>query len=153
MKANRIDYTLLLVRLSIALVVAAHGTQKLFGWFGGFGFEGTMGFFTETIGLPYILAIGIILIESVGMIALALGALSRLISFGLITIMVGAIATVHLPNGFFMNWLGTQAGEGFEFHLLLISLSAVISIHGAGAFSIDEKFLRGKQTAQKTSLV
>ena len=153
MKANRIDYTLLFVRLSIALVVAAHGAQKLFGWFGGFGFEGTMGFFTHTIGLPYILALGIILIESVGMIALSLGAFSRFISSGLIAIMIGAIATVHLQNGFFMNWIGTQAGEGFEFHLLLISLSAVISINGAGAFSIDEQLLKRKHTAQKSSLV
>lgn len=153
MKANRIDYTLLLVRLSIAVVVAAHGTQKLFGWFGGFGFDGTMGFFTQTIGLPYILALGIIIIETLGMIALALGAFSRTISYGLIAIMIGAIVTVHLPNGFFMNWFGSQTGEGFEFHLLLISLSAVIAINGGGALSIDEQLLKKKQTVRNASLV
>jgi len=152
MKANRIDYTLLLVRLSIAITVAVHGTQKLFGWFGGFGFDGTMGFFTQTIGLPYVLALGIILIETVGMLALALGIFSRFMSYGVIAIMIGAIATVHLPNGFFMNWFGTQTGEGFEFHLLLICLSAVVSINGAGAFSIDNLLLKKKRIVGNASL-
>lgn len=153
MKANRIDYTLLLIRLSIAIVVAAHGTQKLFGWFGGFGFEGSIEFFTQTIGLPYILALGIIIIETLGMIALALGVFSRTISHGLIAIMIGAIVTVHLPNGFFMNWFGAQTGEGFEFHLVLICLSTIIAINGAGTLSIDEQLLKKKQTVRNTSLV
>jgi putative oxidoreductase len=137
MKTNRIDYTLLMVRLLLAVVVGAHGAQKLFGWFGGFGFEGTMGFFTETIGLPYVLALGIILAETVGMLALAFGAFSRFISISVIAIMIGAIATTHGQHGFFMNWFGAQGGEGFEFHLLIIGLSAVVSIHGAGTLSVD----------------
>jgi putative oxidoreductase len=153
MKAKRIDYTLLLVRLLLAFVMAAHGAQKLFGWFGGFGFEGTMGFFTQTIGLPYLLASGIILIESVGMIALSLGAFSRLLSSGVMAIMMGAIATTHGQHGFFMNWFGTQAGEGFEFHLLVIGLAAVISIHGAGAFSIDALLSKKKHAAEGTYFV
>lgn len=137
MKTNRIDYTLLVVRLFVAMVVAAHGAQKLLGWFGGYGFDGTIGFFTEVIGLPYIIALGIILLESAGMIVLALGLFSRFLSASLIAIMIGAILTTHGQYGFFMNWSATQAGEGFEFHLLIIALSAVIMINGAGVFSLD----------------
>ena len=137
MKANKIDYTLLLVRLFLAVVVGAHGAQKLLGWFGGYGFDGTMNFFTETIGLPYIFGLGIILLESLGMLALAVGLFARFLSGSLIAIMIGAILTTHGAHGFFMNWSDAQAGEGIEFHLLIIALSAVITIHGAGAFSLN----------------
>lgn len=137
MKTNRIDYTLLGVRLSLGMVVAAHGAQKLLGWFGGYGFDGTMGFFTDIIGLPYMIALAIIAIESAGMILLVLGLFSRFISASLIDIMTGAILTTHGQHGFFMNWSGNQAGEGFEFHLLIIALSAVIMINGTGALSLD----------------
>jgi putative oxidoreductase len=150
MKTNRLDYTLLFVRILLAAVVAAHGSQKLFGWFGGFGFEGTMGFFTQTVGLPYVLALGIVLAETLGMIALALGAFSRFFSLSIIGIMLGAIVTTHGQFGFFMNWFGAQGGEGFEFHLLVIGLSAVIGVHGGGALSVDA-LLSKRNTAKNTS--
>lgn len=126
----------------IGMVVAAHGAQKLLGWFGGYGFDGTMGFFTEVIGLPYITALAIILLESAGMILLALGLYSRLLSGSMVLTMIGAILTTHGQHGFFMNWSGTQGGEGFEFHLLLIALSSVIMINGAGALSLDALIFR-----------
>jgi putative oxidoreductase len=153
---NKLDLTLLTTRLIVAGVVFAHGVQKLFGWFGGFGFEGTMGFFTQVIGLPYIFALLIILGETVGMVALAAGLFSRSLSAAVIGIMLGAIATVHAPNGFFMNWGGTQQGEGFEFHIVVIALSFVTLVHGPGAFSLDKIFFREKKktiSAQPPALV
>lgn len=138
MKTNRIsDSSLLVARVVLGMVIAGHGAQKLLGWFGGFGFEGTMGFFTGTIGLPYLLALLIILAESIGMIALVFGFATRVLAVALIPIMVGAIVTTHGQVGFFMNWFGSQAGEGYEFHLLVIALSAVMALNGAGAYSLD----------------
>jgi putative oxidoreductase len=138
MKTNKtLDISLLIARIILGLVIAAHGAQKLFGWFGGFGFDGTMGFFTGVIGLPYLLAALIILAESFGMIALVFGFLSRTISAALIVIMLGAIVTTHAQFGFFMNWFGAQPGEGFEFHLLVIALASTIALNGAGAWSLD----------------
>ncbi|HYG04264.1 MAG TPA: DoxX family protein [Chryseosolibacter sp.] len=141
MKTNTtFDWSLLLARIVLGIVIAAHGAQKLLGWFGGYGFDGTVNFFTEVIGLPFIFAALIILAESIGMIALVFGLMSRLISISLVAIMLGAIITTHAQHGFFMNWFGVQAGEGIEFHLLVIALSAVIALNGAGAFSIDATF-------------
>jgi len=136
---NTSDVTLLLVRLILAIVVGAHGAQKLLGWFGGYGFDGTINFFTDVIGLPYFLGLLIILLESVGMIALLAGLLSRLISAALILIMAGAIITTHMQHGFFMNWSGASAGEGFEFHLLVIAQATVLLLNGGGTLSVDSR--------------
>jgi putative oxidoreductase len=144
MKTNRtLDASLLISRIMLGIVIAGHGAQKLFGWFGGYGFDGTIGFFTGVVGLPYFLALSIMLAETIGMIALVFGFLSRIISTSLILIMLGAIITTHGQFGFFMNWSGVQAGEGFEFHLLVIALASVIAINGAGAFSVDA-YIRSK---------
>jgi putative oxidoreductase len=136
-RQTRTDTSLLIVRIILGTVIAGHGAQKLLGWFGGYGFEGTMGFFTDMIGLPYILGFLIIIAESFGMIALILGFASRILSFSLIAIMIGAIITIHSQFGFFMNWSGAQGGEGYEFHILVIALSSVIGLNGAGAYSVD----------------
>jgi putative oxidoreductase len=142
------DITLLIVRIFLGTVIGMHGAQKLLGWFEGYGFEGTVGFFSQTIGLPYLFAVLIILAESIGMIALILGLFSRILSGSLIIIMLGAIFTMHSQHGFFMNWSGAQGGEGFEFHLLAIGTSLVILLHGAGAFSIDHFLLKRFQIKQ-----
>jgi putative oxidoreductase len=134
---KKFDITLLVIRLSVGIVIAGHGVQKLLGWFGGFGYEGTMGFFTGVIGLPYFIALLIILLESLGMIALIAGLGTRLISAGLIIVMIGAVVTTHGAHGFFMNWFGTQQGEGFEYHILVIALSLVLLLNGAGVYSLD----------------
>lgn len=134
------NLSLLSARLVLGTVIAAHGAQKLFGWFGGYGFENTVSYFTDVTGLPYFAAVLIILAESIGMIALMAGLFSRLISVSLIIIMVGAIVS-HIEYGFFMNWTGTQAGEGFEYHLLVIALSSVIALSGAGEYSLDARIL------------
>ena len=124
-------------RVILGCVMLPHGAQKLFGWFGGFGFTNTMTYFTQTAGLPWIIAFLIIMGESLGSLGLIVGFFTRLSALGLICIMVGAIITVHIPNGFFMNWFGKQAGEGFEYHLLVIGMSIPLLISGGGKYSVD----------------
>jgi len=132
-------------RVILGCVMFPHGAQKLFGWFGGFGFTNTMTYFTQTAGLPWIIAFLVVIGESLGSIGLIVGFLTRLSALGLICIMMGAIITVHIPNGFFMNWFGKQAGEGFEYHLLVIGMSIPLLINGGGKYSVDiliNKFFR-----------
>jgi putative oxidoreductase len=130
------DLTLTLVRLVLGIVFFAHGAQKMLGWFGGYGFHGTMGFFTHQ-GIPAPLAFLAICAEFFGGLGLIFGLLSRIAAFGIMVNMLVAIATVHRFNGFFMNWFGNQKGEGYEYHLLAIVLCLVVIIKGAGALSID----------------
>ena len=130
------------LRLGLALVLFPHGVQKLFGWFGGYGWSGTMGFLTGKIGVPTPIAALVILIESVGPLFLLLGLLTRPAALGVIAVMLGAIATVHAPNGFFMNWSGAQAGEGFEYHLLVIAMALALLVSGGGSFSADARLAR-----------
>ena len=124
-------------RIMLGCVIFPHGAQKLLGLFGGFGFTNTMNYFTQTAGLPWVIAFLIIMGESFGALGLIAGFCTRLSAFGLICIMVGAIIMVHSPNGFFMNWFGKQAGEGFEYHLLVIGTSIPLLISGGGKYSID----------------
>ena len=125
------------LRLVLGVVFFAEGAQKMLGWFGGFGFAGTMGFFTGTMHIPVPLAFLAICAEFFGGLGLIIGFLTRIAAFGIATNMVVAIATVHHAFGFFMNWTGTQKGEGFEFHLLVLAMTAFLMIRGAGAFSMD----------------
>ena len=103
----------LILRIGLGCVIVAHGAQKLLGWFGGVGFEGTMGFFTQKMGLPWLVAFLVIIGESLGSLGLIAGFLTRFTAASFIVIMLGAIAMVHWPQGFFMNWFGQQPGEGF----------------------------------------
>lgn len=130
-------WTGLILRLTLGLVMFPHGAQKLLGWFGGFGFDGTMGFFTQKMGLPWLIALLIIIGESFGSVALLAGFLTRFTAASLAVIMLGAIALVHLPNGFFMNWFGQQQGEGYEYHLLVIGIAAALLVTGGGKLSVD----------------
>src|SRR5215468_9325523 len=103
---------------------------------GGQGFASTLAFFTRS-GIPPVLALLVIVTELLGPLGLALGLLTRMVAFGLLCEMLVAIVTVHWPHGFFMNWTGTQQGEGFEYHLLVIGMALTVLIVGAGAWSID----------------
>lgn len=131
------DQTRMLCRVVLGVVVFAHGAQKLFGWFGGNGFSGTMEFFSGTMGIPAMFAFLAIMTESVGSLALIVGALTRVAALGIAVIMVVAIVMVHASNGFFMNWSGNQSGEGFEYHLLVLALATTLIIKGGGLLSID----------------
>ena len=126
-----------ILRLVMGVVFFAHGAQKMLGWFGGFGFSGTMGFFTNVMHIPAPLALLAIAAEFFGGIGLIFGFLTRIAAFGIAMNMLVAVATVHHNFGFFMNWTGAQKGEGFEFHLLVLAIAAFLMIEGAGAFSID----------------
>ncbi len=126
-----------IARLTLGLIILPHGLQKTVGWFGGYGFSGTMGFFTETMGIPAIFALLAIVAESLGALALIAGFLTRVASAGIATVMLVAILTVHQSNGFFMNWTGSQAGEGFEYHLLALGLAVITVIKGGGRGSVD----------------
>jgi putative oxidoreductase len=131
------DFSLTILRLFLGVVFFAHGTQKVLGWFGGFGFSGTMGFFTQQMHIPALFAFLAIAAEFLGSIGLLLGVLGRVAAFGITCNMVVAVYMVHRHFGFFANWLGTQKGEGYEFHLLAFAILLVIMLKGSGALSVD----------------
>ncbi|GJM29401.1 MAG: hypothetical protein DHS20C17_20360 [Cyclobacteriaceae bacterium] len=126
-----------ILRVSLGLVILAHGLQKLLGWFGGYGISGTMNYFTTAVGLPWILGFFIILLESFGALCLILGIGTRVIAASLVMLALGIIFSSHIQNGFFMNWYGNQPGEGVEYFLLWIGMAIGLSIAGGGKFSID----------------
>lgn len=138
---------LFVIRLTAAAMILPHGAQKLLGWFGGNGFEATMGFFTQQMGLPAPVALGVIATETLAMLALALGLGGRLMAAALTGIMIGAIATVHGQHGFFMNWFGQQSGEGIEYHLLVMGLSLALIWRGSGAWSLDRWLIKRLNSA------
>ena len=131
------DTSSLILRVTLGVVMLPHGLQKTLGLFGGHGLTGTIGFFTDTMGVPLIVAILVICAESLGALGLIFGCATRLGALGIAAVMSGAIVMVHTQYGFFMNWHGTQAGEGFEFHLLAIGIAFALMIKGGGAWSID----------------
>jgi putative oxidoreductase len=139
---TRHDTALFFQRLVLALVIGAHGVQKAFGWFGGFGFDNTLKFFTETLGVPAPLALLVILGETLGVLVLIAGAGTRIAAAGVTSSMLGAIALVHWKFGFYMNWGGNLGGEGFELHLLALGLSLPLLVRGGGAYAFDSFLLR-----------
>lgn len=136
-------YGPLFTRIALGGVIFAHGAQKLLGWFGGFGFEGSMNYFTQQRGLPWIVGFTVILIEFFGALAIILGAATRFWALGLLGVMTAVIVTTF-HDYFFMNWFGTQKEEGYEFFLLAIGMSASLVITGAGSLSIDKIIMRKK---------
>lgn len=126
-----------IIRIVLGAIIFPHGAQKLLGWFGGYGFDGTMGFLTGTAGLPWIIAFLVIILEFFGALALIFGFATRVVAIGFIALFAGIIFTSHGSNGFFMNWSGQQPGEGFEYHLLVIGMALALLISGAGKWSVD----------------
>jgi putative oxidoreductase len=144
------DVAALVARLALALIIFPHGAQHALGWFGGYGFAGTYGWMTGTLGIPGPFAALAIGIELVAPFALLLGIGGRVAALGIAGLMVVAAIT-HAPNGFFMNWFGTlKAGtEGFEYHLLALALSAVVIIKGSGAVSVDRAIAPERQSVRR----
>ena len=129
------------LRVTLAVVMFPHGAQKALGWFGGYGFSGTQGYFVETLGMPWLLGAMVILIEFLGSVFLLVGLGTRVVAAAVAAVMVGAVLMGgHLQHGFFMNWFGNQAGEGFEFHLLVLGMAGALMIAGGGAVSADARF-------------
>jgi putative oxidoreductase len=144
MIATSDDIALAIVRIGLGIVFFPHGMQKLFGWFGGYGFSGTLGFFTNNLHVPALFAVLAILAEGLGSLGLIAGLLTRVAAFGITVNMVVAVAMLHLQNGFFMNWLGNQKGEGFEYHLLVIAMGIALMIAGGGRWSVDRALTEKK---------
>src|SRR5215470_13137079 len=130
---SAVDWALLVV----GVILIAHGAQKLLGAFGGPGLSAVV----QMMGpLGYLVSIG----EFFGGLGLVVGFLTRFSAVSITLIMLGAIGMVHGKVGFFMNWTGKQAGEGFEYHLLAIAVAVALLVRGGGAFSID-RALEGPQ--------
>ena len=138
------DTVALVLRLMLGIVFFPHGMQKLLGWYGGYGFEGTMGFFTAKLGIPAVLAFLAIMAEALGSLGLIAGLATRVSAFGITVNMVVAVLMLHLPNGFFMNWFGNQKGEGYEYHLLVIAIGVALMIRGGGKWSVD-RLIAGRE--------
>ena len=126
---SAIDVALLIARIIVGVVFMAHGAQKLFGAFGGPGLSAVVGMMGP---LGYLVSVG----EFFGGLGLVVGFLSRFSAASIIVIMLGAIGMVHGKVGFFMNWMGNQGGEGFEYHLLVIAILLVILIAGPGRYAL-----------------
>jgi putative oxidoreductase len=124
-------------RIILGIIFFAHGSQKVFGWFGGPGLKQTLRNLTEHAGLPAVVALAAVGTEFFGGAALILGFLARLSALGIAVNMLAAIFMVHGKYGLFMNWFGDRKGHGIEYHLLAIALAVVIIVEGAGAFSVD----------------
>ena len=142
---TRNDLTLTVARLVLSLVFLGHGTQKMFGWFGGLGFSRTLEVFEQTMGIPAALTVMAMVAEVFGGLGLLFGLLTRVAAAGVLVVMIVAPLANGLYVRFFMNWQGRNPGEGFEYHLLAIALILVVLVHGAGAFSID-RLLAGRRS-------
>ncbi|MDX1722381.1 MAG: DoxX family protein [Pseudomonas sp.] len=132
--ATHAGYGLTVVRIIAGLTFAAHGSQKLFGWFGGYGLVG-VGQWMESIGLApgYQMALLAGSAEFFGGLALVIGLLVRPAAAVLAVTMLVAIVTVHLANGFFMS------NNGYEFALALLAISLAVLVEGAGKLSLDKQ--------------
>ncbi len=124
----------LVLRLPVGIVLAAHGAQKLFGWFGGYGLEGT-GQWMASIGLEpgYLMALLAGSAEFFGGLALVLGLLTRPAAALSAFTMLVAIFSVHIGNGLFMS------NSGYEFALTLFAATLALAIQGGGRFAIDNR--------------
>jgi putative oxidoreductase len=117
-------------------VMLPHGMQKMFGWFGGAGFAGTIHNFGLR-GFPSYLVVLAIAAEFFGALGMILGALTRIAAFGVAVDMIVAAVTTTSKFGMFINWAGKQKGEGMEYQFLMIGMALAIMFAGAGAFSVD----------------
>jgi putative oxidoreductase len=131
------DFTVFVLRILLGIVFFPHGMQKLFGWFGGYGFTGSLGFFTDNLHIPVLFAFLAIMAEGLGSLGLITGLLTRVAAFGIAVNMAVAVYMLHWQNGFFMNWFGNQKGEGFEYHILVIAIAIALMIKGGGKWSAD----------------
>lgn len=122
----------LALRVPVGIIFMAHGAQKLFGWFGGYGLEGT-GQWMASIGLNpgYLMALMAGSAEFFGGLALLIGLLVRPAALSLAVAMVVAILSVHIGNGLFM------ANNGYEFGLALLAVAVSLVFSGAGSVSVD----------------
>ena len=134
---DHISVGLFLLRIILGVVFFAHGAQKVFGWFGGYGLSGTVGYFRNVVHVPTVLAYLGPFVEFVGGIALLFGVFTKAAALGIFIMMLVATLKVHLPMGFFLSGKGDGKGQGYEFTLTLAVISLVLVLLGGGLYSID----------------
>jgi putative oxidoreductase len=136
------DTSTLILRVLLGIVFLPHGLQKVFGLFGGYGYTGTIGFFTGTLGISALFAFLAIAAEFLGSLGLITGLFTRIAALGIGVMISVAALMLHVQNGFFMNWFGNQKGEGFEYHILVAAIAATLVIRGGGKWSLDRVLVR-----------
>ncbi|MEP6950797.1 MAG: DoxX family protein [Ginsengibacter sp.] len=142
---NPNNWPALIARLALGITLFPHGAQKLLGWFGGYGFNGTMGFLTGQVHLPWIVAFLVIFIEFFGALFLIFGFATRIAALAVLVNFLGVLFSIHIHNGFFMNWnMQPNIGEGYEYFILLFGLALIALISGGGKASIDSTIVNNK---------
>ena len=131
------------LRISFVMMMLPHGAGKVFGIWGGFGMEKTLHHFTENMGIPFVFALLAILVEFFSSIAILVGYQTRINAFLLASVMFVA-GLMHVEHGFYMNWFGQKAGEGFEFHILAVGMMLALAVLGSGKYSLDRKNMKDK---------
>jgi putative oxidoreductase len=135
--------SLLLLRVPLGLIFMAHGSQKLFGLFGGSGVSATIKTFEEKLGIPPIFTILAMIAEFGGGLGVFIGCLTRLSAFGIASVMVVATYKVHLANGFFLNLSCLPGrGQGIEYNIALLGMALSLLFSGGGSWCVDRMFWR-----------
>ncbi|MBW7889520.1 MAG: DoxX family protein [Chitinophagaceae bacterium] len=135
---NKRNWVALYARLAIAIVIFPHGAQKLLGWFGGAGFQGTMYYMTDIVEVSWILGFLVIIVEFFGSLLLAAGLFTRYAALALAFNFIGVLLVDIGGNGFFMNWAKVEGkGEGYEYFILLFGLIIITLVTGGGKLSFD----------------
>lgn len=140
------DWSISVLRVALGIVMLPHALQKTLGLFGGSGIGGTIQFFNQALGIPPVLGVLVIVAETLGSLGLIPGFVGRLAAAGIAAIMLGAVYLIHWDVGFFMNWNGTQSGEGFEYHILALALAFAVMVKGSGAWSLDRRLAATSET-------
>lgn len=146
---NPANTAALVARVFLAVVLFPHGAQKLLGWFGGNGFQGTINGLTGSAGLPWVIALLVILIEFFAPLFLMAGFLTRLAAFAIGVEFIGVVLKAHIHNGFFMNWYRQpNKGEGLEYFIFLFGFVIILLITGGGKASMDASITHSGQQAK-----
>lgn len=139
----RDSLSLLALRLPLGVIFMAHGSQKLFGLFGGQGVSATLKTFEDKMGIPPIFTILAMIAEFGGGLGVLIGCFTRLSALGIASVMVVAIYKVHLVNGFFLNLACVPGrGSGIEYNIALLGMAVYLVMNGGGSWSADRYIWR-----------
>jgi len=131
------------LRIVLGIILFTHGAGAMLGWFGGYGFAATTAFLQQGYGLPWFVAVFVICLQFFGSIMLMTGMATRVAALGVFGMFIG-MALTHIQYGLHMNWSGQNTGEGYEFHLLVLSMCVALILHGGGALSLDRILIKAK---------
>ncbi len=131
------------LRIGLGLILFTHGAGAMLGWFGGYGFKATAQFLQHNFSLPWVVAAFVICVQFFGSIMLMTGMGTRIAALGVLGMFIG-MAINHIDHGLHMNWSGQKAGEGYEYHLLVMAMCLALVYFGGGSLSLDRIFLKGK---------